>query len=66
MIKLQISSKWNHDTKSLIIPITSSKNPFKNIEPLNHYNSTTLKKTFKGEKGELQILPTEKQTIYLL
>jgi len=66
MIKLQISSKWNRDTKSLIIPIATSKNPFKNIEPLSNFSSTTLQETFKGKKGELQILPTEKQTIFLL
>ncbi|MEM8526585.1 MAG: leucyl aminopeptidase [Bacteroidota bacterium] len=66
MIKLQISAKWNRDTKSLIIPIIASKNPFKSIMPLAHFSKTTLQETFKGEKGELQILPTEKQTIYLL
>lgn len=66
MIKLQISSKWSRSTESLIIPVTASKNPLKNIKPLASFNDKTLQETFKAQKGEIQILPTEKQTIFLL
>ncbi|MEN0046588.1 MAG: leucyl aminopeptidase family protein [Bacteroidota bacterium] len=66
MIKLQISAKWNQNTESLIIPIAVSKNIFKNIEPLSNFSAKNLQNTFKAQKGEIQILPTEKQTIFLL